>query len=375
MLNNEPPEQNRARILFDLIAIGLVVAVLTIIHYTNYHYEVDYHILLQFAYYLPVIYAAMRFGPAGGIISSFIITLLFIPLMWHMQGDLSPAAKYTQWVEVGLINVIGWLTGILTEEERKAKRKYKLALMIQKELVEKLKREGQERERLEREIRQTERVTALGHMSAGLAHEIRNPLGIMKVSIQMLAQEKCDDGVVSEYCRVLLEECERLNRLLSEFLSFARPKELVREGITLGKLLDEGVTLVQPALRQNNIKLEQARSQVDLQEVEVDPDQIKQVILNILLNAIDAQGEGGVILLSGVQEDGFVGFAVSDEGPGILPDALPYIYDPFFTTKETGTGLGLSVVHRILDQHGGKITTLNLNERGVRVEILLPKQG
>ncbi|MCO5388402.1 MAG: hypothetical protein NHB14_24490 [Desulfosporosinus sp.] len=208
-----------------------------------------------------------------------------------MQGDLSPAAKYTQWVEVGLINVIGWLTGILTEEERKAKRKYKLALMIQKELVEKLKREGQERERLEREIRQTERVTALGHMSAGLAHEIRNPLGIMKVSIQMLAQEKCDDGVVSEYCRVLLEECERLNRLLSEFLSFARPKELVREGITLGKLLDEGVTLVQPALRQNNIKLEQARSQVDLQEVEVDPDQIKQVILNILLNAIDAQGK------------------------------------------------------------------------------------
>ncbi|SHI23969.1 two-component system sensor histidine kinase NtrB [Desulfosporosinus lacus] len=375
MLNNDPPEPNQARVLFDLIAIGLVVAVLTIIHYTNYHYEVDYHILLQFAYYLPVIYAAMRFGPAGGIISSFIITLLFIPLMWHMQGDLSPAAKYTQWVEVGLINVIGWLTGILTEEERKAKRKYKLALMIQKELVEKLKREGQERERLEGEIRQTERVTALGHMSAGLAHEIRNPLGIMKVSIQMLAQEKCDDGVVSEYCRVLLEECERLNRLLSEFLSFARPKELVREGITLGKLLDEGVTLVQPALRQNNIKLEQARSQVDLQEVEVDPDQIKQVILNILLNAIDAQGEGGVILLSGVQEEGFVGFAVSDEGPGILPDALPYIYDPFFTTKETGTGLGLSVVHRILDQHGGKITTLNLNERGVRVEILLSKQG
>ncbi|MCB8814316.1 two-component system sensor histidine kinase NtrB [Desulfosporosinus shakirovi] len=374
MLNNEPtePNQARARVLFDLIAIGLVVAVLTSIHYTNYHYEVDYHILLQFAYYLPVIYAAMRFGPAGGIISSFIITLLFIPLMWHMQADLSPAAKYTQWVEVGLINVIGWLTGILTEEERKAKRKYKLALMIQKELVEKLKREGQERERLEGEIRQTERVTALGHMSAGLAHEIRNPLGIIKVSIQMLAQEKCDDGVVSEYCRVLLEECERLNRLLSEFLSFARHKELVREGIRLEKLLDEGVTLVQPALRQNNIKLEQARSQVELQEVEVDPDQIKQVILNILLNAIDAQGEGGVILLSGVQEKGFVGFAVSDEGPGILPDALPYIYDPFFTTKETGTGLGLSVVHRILDHHGGKISIANRSEGGVRVEILLP---
>ncbi|HBW34994.1 ATP-binding protein [Desulfosporosinus sp. BICA1-9] len=372
MLNNEPPAQNRARTLFDLIAIGLVVAILTIIHYTNYHYEVDYHILLQFAYYLPVIYAAMRFGPAGGIISSFVITLLFLPLMTHFQHTMTPAAKYTQWVEVGLINVIGWLTGFLTEEERKAKRKYQRALTVQKELVEKLKREGQERERLEGEIRQTERVIALGHMSAGLAHEIRNPLGIMKVSIQMLAQEKSDDGVVTEYCRVLLEECERLNRLMSEFLTFARPKELVRERIPVGKLLDEEVSLIQPTLWQKNIELEQARNSIDRQEVEVDPDQMKQVILNILLNAIDAQGEGGVIHLEGVQQDGLVGFAVSDEGPGISPDAMPYIYDPFFTTKEKGTGLGLSVVHRILDQHGGKISATNRSKRGVRVEILLP---
>jgi len=372
LLNNEPPAQNRARTLFDLIAIGLVVAILTIIHYTNYHYEVDYHILLQFAYYLPVIYAAMRFGPAGGIISSFVITLLFLPLMTHFQHTMTPAAKYTQWVEVGLINVIGWLTGFLTEEERKAKRKYQRALTVQKELVEKLKREGQERERLEGEIRQTERVIALGHMSAGLAHEIRNPLGIMKVSIQMLAQEKSDDGVVTEYCRVLLEECERLNRLMSEFLTFARPKELVRERIPVGKLLDEEVSLIQPTLWQKNIELEQARNSIDRQEVEVDPDQMKQVILNILLNAIDAQGEGGVIHLEGVQQDGLVGFAVSDEGPGISPDAMPYIYDPFFTTKEKGTGLGLSVVHRILDQHGGKISATNRSKRGVRVEILLP---
>ncbi|KGK91916.1 kinase [Desulfosporosinus sp. HMP52] len=372
MQNHDAPEHNRSRALFDLIIIGLVIVILTTIHYTNYHYEVDYHILLQFAYYLPVIYAAMRFGPAGGIISSFIITLLFIPLMTHMQSSLTPAAKYTQWVEVGLINVIGWLTGFLTEEERIAKRKYQLALMVQKELVEKLKREGQERERLEGEIRQTERVTALGHMSAGLAHEIRNPLGIMKVSIQMLAQEKCGDGVVSEYCRILLEECERLNRLLSEFLSFARPKEPVREKIALGELLEEGVCLIQPALQQSFIKLERVRSELDQKEVEVDPDQIKQVILNILLNAIEAQGIGGVIHLQVVEEEGYVGFAVSDRGPGITQEVMPYVYDPFFTTKDKGTGLGLSVVHRILDQHGGKVTISNNNERGARVEILLP---
>jgi len=374
MLNHESSGPNRARALFDLIAIGLVVAILTAVHYTNYHYEMNYHILLQFAYYLPVIYAAMRFGPAGGIISGLVITLLILPFMMndHTMMPMTAAAMYTQWVEIALINVIGWLTGFLIEQERKASRNYGLALAVQKELVEKLKQEGLERERLEEEIRQTERLTALGHMSAGLAHEIRNPLGIMKVSIQLLAQEKADDGVVSEYCRVLLEECERLNRLVSEFLSFARPKEPVRERIKLGKLLDEGVSLIQPALRQHHMEIEQVRRQVDIMEVEVDPDQVKQVILNILLNAIDAQGEGGVILLEGVQKDGLVGFAVSDEGSGISPDSMPYIYDPFFTTKEKGTGLGLSVVHRILDQHGGKITAANRGGRGVRVEILLP---
>jgi len=370
-LKHQSSDQNHARTIFDLMAIGLVVAIMTAIHYTHYHYEMNYHILLQFAYYLPVIYAAMRFGPAGGILSGLLITLLILPFMISMH-DMDPSTLVTQWVEIGLINVIGWLTGFLSQQERRAKRKYQLALSVQQELVEKLKQEGMERERLEEEIRQTERLTALGHMSAGLAHEIRNPLGIMKVSIQLLAQEKVDDSVVAEYCRVLLEECERLNRLVSEFLNFARPNEPARRRITLRNILDEGVTLIQPALMQHHIELKQVRNQVDEKVVEVDPDQMKQVILNILLNAIDAQGEGGVILLEGVRKDSFVGFAVSDEGPGIEPDAMPYIYDPFFTTKEKGTGLGLSVVHRILDQHDWRIATTNRRGGGVRVEILLP---
>lgn len=368
----ESTEHNSRRDLFDLLVIGLVVGILTIIHYTNYHYEVGYHILLQFAYYLPVIYAAMRFGSTGGIVSSFLITLLFIPLMLHFQKDLTAAAKYTQWVEIGLINVFGWMTGFLTEEERKAKNKYRLALNVQKNLVQQLQQEEQERRRLEEGIRQTERVAALGHLSAGLAHEIRNPLGIMKVSIQMLAQEKCGDKVVAEYCQVLSEECERLNRMLSEFLSFARPKELMRERIRLGELVRESVALIQPALGKNRIQLEQVSASVLNQEVEVDPDQIKQVILNILLNAADAQEKEGVIRLEGIEEEGFIGFAVSDEGTGISPEDMPFIYDPFFTTKEKGTGLGLSVVHRILDQHGGRIRIVNRIEGGVTVKILLP---
>lgn len=372
-MNDKAQAGRRFRAVLDFVGIGIVISILTAIHYTNYHYEVDFHILLQFGYYIPVIYAAMRFGAMGGILSGIAIAVLFLPFMAHFH-TISPAAHYTQWVEIILINGIGWLTGFLIEQERRATRRYQQALTVQKELVAKLKKEGEERERLEEEIRQTERITALGHLSAGLAHEIRNPLGIMKVTTQLLAQEKAADGIVQEYCHVLQEECDRLNRMVSQFLTFARPKEPERKLVTIGQLLNEGVTLVQPALKQQRIELQEHHEAVDEQNVEVDLDQMKQVILNILLNAIDAQGQGGEIRLDGIQGEQWVGFAVCDEGPGIPSNVLPYIYDPFFTTKEKGTGLGLSVVHRILDQLGGKITVSNLPERGARVEILFPRK-
>ena len=365
--------QDRGRALIDLILVGFMVVVLTVIHYTTYHYAVNYHIMLQFAYYIPVIYAAMRFGPLGGIISGLAITLLILPFMIHSHMlDMAPSSMYTQWVEIVLINVIGWLTGFLIEQERKANRKHQLALQVQKDLVEKLKQESLERERLEGEIRQTERLTSLGHLSAGLAHEIRNPLGIMKVSIQLLAQEKRDDSEVLEYCRVLQEECERLNRLVSEFLNFARPQDLVRKKVKPGEILTEVIWLIQPTLRQHHIEIVQNPGRVDDYEVELDVDQIKQVLLNILLNSIDAQKEGGTILIEGLLQENYVGFSIVDQGSGIAADVLPYVYDPFFTTKEKGTGLGLSVVHRIIDQHGGKISISNRSEGGVQTEVLLP---
>ncbi len=362
---------NRSRTWIDLLAIALLVDILTTIHYTNYQYAASFHVLLQFGYYIPVIYAAMRFGPVGGIGVGLLITLLSLPHLAHFRM-IDQTAWYTQWVEIFSTNAIGWLTGFLIEQERRATRHYQQALQVQGELVEKLRLEGEQREQLEEEIRQTERLTALGHLSAGLAHEIRNPLGIIQVTAQLLAQERSDDQVVKEYCRVLQEECGRLNRLVSQFLDFARPKEPNRQGITIGQLLDNGLALVQPFLRKHKISLEIKLNGVEDELVDVDSDQMKQVILNILLNAIEAQNTDGSILIEVVRLEGFVGVAVNDQGPGIPPEILPHIYDPFFTTKDKGTGLGLSVVHRILEQHGGKITVTNLVQHGTRVEIFLP---
>lgn len=373
MLETTGGKKTPLRKILDVGILVLSVTVLTSIHYTNYHYSIDYHLLLQFGYYIPVIYAALRFGPLGGIGCGLLITLLFLPFMTHFQM-VNQDAKYTQWVEILLINGFGWLTGFLVDQERKAKQSLEQALDLKETLITQLGQEEQERRRLEEEIRQVERLTALGQLSAGLAHEIRNPLGIIKVTAQLLAQEKAEDETVTEYCKVLLEETSRLNRLLSDFLGFARPKELNRQKISWGELLAQGALFVEPLLYQKGILLEWNISKIAAEIVEVDVDQMKQVILNLLLNAIEAQSEKadreGKISIEGVKADGWMGFAVIDEGTGIPEEAMPTIFNPFYTTKEKGTGLGLSIVHRIVEQHQGQIALRNEPAGGVKVEVL-----
>lgn len=364
------------RTILDLLIIGGLISVLTGIHYTSYHYSVDYHLLLQFGYYIPVIYAAIRFGPFGGIGSGLIITVLFLPFMADYQMSMSTEAKYTQWVEILLINGFGWFTGFLVDQERKATRSLQNALEVKEVLVMKLEVEAQERQRLEAEIRRSERLTALGQLSTGLAHEIRNPLGIIRVTTQLLAREKSEDQAVSEYCRVLIEETNRLNRMLTDFLSFARPKEPDRKVVCLGELVQESSDIVKPLIEEAGLKLEQRITDIEEITVEVDRDQMKQVILNLLINALEAQKEsgnqGGRIIIEGIRREDWVGFAIIDQGLGISAEVLINMFNPFYTTKEKGTGLGLSIVYRILEQHQGRITLTNVLEGGVRAEVLLP---
>lgn len=378
MLNENIPGRVSLRTIADLIIIVGFVTVLTGIHYSSYHYSVDYHILFQFAYYIPVIYAAIRFGTWGGIGCGLIITFLFLPFMMDSQRVMSREARYTQWVELLLINGFGWFTGFLIEQERRAARGLEKTLEVKELLVEKLKLEAQERQRLEEEVRRSERLTALGQLSTGLAHEIRNPLGIIRVTTQLLADEKRDDPTTLEYCKVLQEETNRLNRMLTDFLDFARPKEPNRQVFYLGKLVQEGIQWVKPLFEEAGIPLEARIENIREVQVELDKDQIKQVILNLLLNALEAQKEEvksvAPILVEGIKTSKGIGFAVLDHGPGIAENQLGEIFNPFFTTKEKGTGLGLSIVYRILEQHHGRITLTNRVNGGIRAEVIFPQK-
>ena len=225
-------------------------------------------------------------------------------------------------------------------------------------------------ERLEEETRQTEKLRSVATLAAGMAHEIKNPIASIKTFTECLPQRYGDAEFREKFTRIVGQEVERINGLVQRLLDFARPRPPDRKPVRLAQLIDETVELLQRPLMEKRIRLVRSDSQRD--EILVDPAQIKQVLLNLLLNSIEAMDRPGCITLSTVALNGHLELIVTDTGPGIPSKELPRVFDPFYTTKASGTGLGLSVVHSIIREHGGRVSVDSAHGRGTTFRIQLP---
>ncbi len=241
-----------------------------------------------------------------------------------------------------------------------------------------------------------ERLAAVGRLSAGIAHEIRNPLASIRGSIEMLAKELSLTGDQGRLMEIVLRETDRLNHLITDFLQFARPSELKRQPVPMADLLLDTVEAFSrrseggPAIE---VRVDAPAGIV----AEGDPARIRQILWNLLINARDAMPEGGRLFVSaqaadrlerpgnpqesaeagrkgeeGAGPSGWVELRFEDSGTGIPPDVLPRIFEPFYTTKERGTGLGLATVHRIVESHGGGIEVVSELGRGTVFTVRLP---
>jgi signal transduction histidine kinase len=233
----------------------------------------------------------------------------------------------------------------------------------------------------EREVLRSEQLAALGQMAAGMAHELRNPLTSMKILVQTaLAGERAGGLVESSRIRlggrdliVLEEEITRLERLIQSFLQFAKPPQLEQKIVDIRPLINDAVRFVTERAAMCATRIEISLPPESVQAA-VDGDQFRQVLLNLLLNALDATGSGGVVWVDlGDEADGWLRLRISDNGRG-LPAALGnQIFSPFITTKETGLGLGLSISTRIIESHGGELSAANRAEGGAVLTIRLPR--
>jgi two-component system sensor histidine kinase HydH len=225
---------------------------------------------------------------------------------------------------------------------------------------------------LQEKVRRSERLAALGRLASGVAHEIRNPLSSIKGFAQYF-RDKFEVGTEDKsYAEIMIQEVERLNRVITQLLDFGRPKELRLELHPLSRILEHPLQLIRADLNKRGIKLVESPSPEE--EVRVDSDQITQALLNIFLNAMESMEKGGVLRVEIVKkpERRGVEIWISDSGPGINQENLSRIFDPFFSTKKKGTGLGLAITANIIEAHGGEILVESKEGKGATFKVFLP---
>jgi two-component system sensor histidine kinase HydH len=225
---------------------------------------------------------------------------------------------------------------------------------------------------LKAEVARSQRLASIGSLAAGVAHEIRNPLSSIKGFATYFKGRLRGNPEDSRTADIMIQEVERLNRVIRQLLDLSRPMEIQKKPTRLEPLIEHTVRLVDVHARKKGITVKTEVSP-EVPAVFADPDRIKQVLLNLCLNAIEAMQAGGDLTLSlRHHNEKMVRMVVSDTGEGIPGDDLENIFDPYYTTKSSGTGLGLAIVHRIIEAHGGEIRVKSEAGRGTTFTILLP---
>ena len=235
-----------------------------------------------------------------------------------------------------------------------------------------------ERAALERRAADAEALSAMGTLALNLAHEVRNPLNAAVLQLHLLGRHIDRLGVEEETRRALHHKAEivgdeigRLNRLLTEFLELARPRPPARQLVHFRKLVDDILDLEQGQAVARGVVIERDLSSDCV--LMGDTEKLKQVVLNLIMNALEATKDGGKIVVTLASLGDRVRLTIQDSGTGIEQSALARIFDPFFTTKEAGTGLGLSIVRKIVDQHAGQVTLESQRGIGTRATVILPR--
>lgn len=275
-----------------------------------------------------------------------------------ISRDMAEIGKFQLILIVTLIPLMGLLFMVLRQIVKKAERI--------------LERRREEQQELQRQLDLAERLAALGEMVAGVAHEIRNPLGIIGSTAQLLRQRLDQDPTGSRLAQIIEEEVQRLNQTITEFLDFARPRQPQLQTCNLEAVVDRTLSFLQPELERHQINL--ARDyHLDGLTVQADPELLHQAFLNIIINAIQAMPAGGRLTIATEPVDSRgVRITFQDTGEGIAPENLTRIFNPFFTTKDKGSGLGLSIVKSIIEAHQGQISIDSRTGEGARVTIVLP---
>jgi len=347
--------------------------VITVLHYRTGAHHAWGHDILRRLYYLPILFAAFSGGLRGGVTVSVFASLVYLPHAFTSLLVQDPADALEKGLEILLYNTVAVVAGLLVDRERRERER-------QEGLAARLGDALAEQRRIEAQLIRAGKLGALGEMTAGIAHEIKNPLHALKGTAEIL-RDAVPEGVPERRMLELhIEEIDRLGQVADRFLSFARPLPASLRPVDPKSLIDRVVALVAPQARKEGVELVVSAEEAGgLPKVTGDPDLLAQLLLNIALNGVQAmapEGGGTLTFSLGTERQGGKGYVrvrVANTGPPVPEEDLERIFDPFYTTKDGGTGLGLSICSRIADEHEGALTVRNLpGGGGVEFSLALP---
>jgi signal transduction histidine kinase len=355
------------------VTIKILLATLLIGHTGEVGINSSYYPI----YYLPVVTAAIYFGPLGTILWTAVASLAYgsylIPAVMVQEYELTSGGQAVLGIRILFFFLAAILVNRFVMENRKQVERYQT-------LSETLAETNRRLQQVQAEARRAERLAALGQLSAGLAHEIRNPLGVIKGSAEMLTQKlQTSQPLLGELAGYISAEVNRLNALVARFLDFARPSQLESRPIDIAPVIDRALEAVHHQLPEAKVAVER-RYADRLPQVLADEQLCEQVFVNLILNAYEAMdGNQGKlrIAVAADSENGArgVGIDVEDTGPGIPPELREQVFNPFVTSKKSGVGLGLSIVAKIIDDHRGSIRLRSDPSQGACFHVFLPADG
>ncbi len=350
----------------------LLVLGITALHYLTTTHQVQFHDIYRRLYYIPIVLGGLWFSLRGGIVTAIAVSALYAPHVVFQWGH-HPTNAPEQYLEILLYNVIGFLTGFLSQREKTQKDRYQKAAQRLEESYGKLREQADLILEIEEQLRRADRLSALGELSAGMAHEIRNPLGSIRGTAEIIRDGIDPSDRRYEFTHILIKEVDRLNKVVQDFLEFARPAPVEQGVVTVNEALREVLTLTAQQTGKSQVQVHFTPGELPV--LPGNQEQLKQAFLNLVLNALQAMTGGGELTIETLREKGQVLIRFADTGQGIPAENLERIFNPFFTTRQEGTGLGLAITHRIIQGHGGRIEARSRLGEGTTFTIFLPVQG
>jgi len=355
------------------VLIIVFIVLISWLHYNTPTMNWQYHLVYMQAYFIPILISAFQYGVRGGLGAALVVSMIYLPHIMFQWGGLVEI-NLMRFIQIVLFNLVGYLTGLKAQGEKEEKRRYQQAAEQLRKTLEQVKAQSAQISDMEQQLRAADRLAIVGELTASLAHEVRNPLGAIRGAVEIIRDAVPAEVKKLEFFDILIQETERLNRVVETYLSFSQKKSQQLSSYNLVETIRNILLMIGAQTRKSQIRL---KSNLPAEDIILrgNPNQLWQVVMNVLLNAIQAMPDGGEIEVDIRRQEApaaRVYLTITDQGRGISKEEIDKIFNTFYTTKSQGTGLGLAIVKRITDENKWDISVESKPGVGTRFRVAIP---